>query len=170
MHPKLMSYQVFIHDLCNEILTIPRLEQVWSFHNLANKSPLIDQLTKLLSQLLQTKESLEPDAIRLVCKKFSDAVVRKSIKPTVPRLVDPPACASGSEMVDAMINPETDIIFLPCKDRGGYMAIRVHKNGILYKLRMQHVNICITNGWYMQESALEDDIRHEISCPFVVQK
>lgn len=165
-----MSYQVFVHDLCKETLTMARLEEVWSFHNLANKSPLIDAFAKLLGQLLQSKGPLEPDMVRKICTNFSNAIVRKNIPHVEPRLVDPPACVSGDDMVDAMINPETDIIFVPCKEKGGYMAIRVHKGGRLYKLRMQHVNICITNGWYMLESALEDDIRGDISCPFFVQK
>lgn len=180
-----MSFQLFISDLQKEPLTTKRLQEVWDFCNLKNKSPLIDMLTKILynefkkkAAKLSREESREispeevsfpPDVVSRMCTRFCNEIVRKKISPQKPLLEPLPVNVAG-DYVGWALNPPTSIVFRPKtpeitikdNDPSNWIATRVLKGGRLYPLKLGHFNVCITNGWFF-----ETDIP-SISSPFRV--
>lgn len=177
-----MSFQTFKADLQKENLSMKRLEEVWEFYNLKNKSDLIDILANsLFEQLNKRKESrgstsedpvfFTPDEVSLMCDKFSNIIVRKSIKAQDPLLESLPLnITTGGK--GWCWNPQTGIVFRPRrqdvllqkKDNKStdWVATRVLKSNKLYKLQFAHLVVCTTNGWYFET---DDAV---ISSPFRV--
>lgn len=182
-----MSFQLFISDLQKEILTGKRLQEVWEFCNLKNKSPLIDKLTRSLFAELKKKAdkiakeedrevtpdevSFTPDEIDRMCKKFRNEIVKRAISSQEPLLETlPPNVAIGhsgwayNPPTSIVFRPKTDNVVLQKKDNkpSDWIAARVLKGGRLYPLRLVHFNVCTTNGWFFET----DD--QSVSSPFRV--
>lgn len=151
-----MSYQVFVSDLKKEPLTTSRLQEVWEFCNLKNKSPLIDVLTKALFMDLKKRSdrtgipvnelSIPVDDVCKMCDRFYNAMIKKTIPPTIPLLDNIPITVQNADTT-WRYNPATGIVFRP-DDQYKWVAIRAMKGNRLYPLNISHLTVCVGNGWY----------------------
>jgi hypothetical protein len=151
-----MSYQVFVSDLKKETLTVSRLQQVWEFCNLKNKSSLIDILTRTLYAEMKKRADtagismddvqVPADDVCRICDRFYDAVIKKEVPPTVP-LVEPLPLTVRCDDTTWRYNPPTGIVFKP-HDRYKWVAVRAMKGTRLYPLNVSHLLVCTSNGWY----------------------
>lgn len=181
-----MSFQLFISDIQKEPLTPKRLQEVWEFCNLKNKSPLIDRLTKSLfnefkkrsdkiskeqdKEIIVDNISFTPAEVSNMCTRFTNEIVKRSIPAQKPLLESlPPNVAIGHN--GWSINPNTSIVFRPRNadiviskenNPSDWIATRVLKGGRLYPLKLGHFNVCITNGWFFETEV------PSISSPFRV--
>lgn len=169
-----MSFQLFLSDLQKEPLTVGRLQNIWEFYNLKNKSDLIDILTKSLFSIFQKraeKASVETDQITLsvpqitsICTKFSNEIVRKMIPSQKPMLEVLPSGLSDQYPLHKY-NPQTSIVFKTrSTEDTSWVAMGVIKGSKLFDLRLSQMNICISNGWYFETD------RDDIVSPFRVNK
>jgi len=167
-------------DVQKEPLTSKRLQEVWEFCNLKNKSSLIDRLTKCLfieikkrtdKNASSDESSLSPEEVGRMCRKFCNEIVKRSIPPQKPLLESIPSNVAVGH-ASWLYNPLTSIVFRPknttvspqSKDNDpvNWVATRVLKGGRFYPLKLTHLNVCVTNGWFF-----ETDIA-SISSPFRV--
>jgi hypothetical protein len=145
-------------DIQKEDLTTERLQSVWEYCNLKNKSPHIDVLTKLLSQEILKNGTLSKETVSRMCGRFTNLMVKKSIPTQAVHLETLPLTVH-TENTEYRWNPATCLVFRP-KNETEWIASRVCKGNRLYPLRKSHINVCISNGWYF-ETEIED-----ISSPF----
>lgn len=144
-----MSLPVFINYLSEEDLTKDRLADCWNKCNLKNKSEHIDRLMRLLHKKLDIVEKIPKDDVGLMCRKYTDGIIKKMIPYTEPLI---------EEIDEMLVNPSTSIVFE--KDEDEYVATGVVSMGKLYPLQLKHMNICVSNGWSFKTD------NDNISCVF----
>ena len=173
-----MSFQVFMSDLEKEDLSLKRLQQVWEYQNLKNKSPLIDTLSRAINNAFISESQTSnipidnvvftPDRVKRMNKKFIYEIVKRNITSTKILLEQIPTHINVPND-KWVINSYTSLIFQPKKndikiddsDPSNWIAVRVLKSGKLYPLKLSHINMCIGNGWYFNT-----DIVSYHNCPF----
>lgn len=161
-------------DLSSEVLTLQRMQTVWEQCNLKNKSSLIEILTKALYSEFEKKAkkneidintvSFAPDEVKRMCDRFVNAIIIRSIPPQEPLLESLPPNFQ-QEYPECMVNPPTGIVFKSNESGkpSKWLAQGVLKGAKIYPLKLAHMNVCITNGWYFLSE------RENISCPFAVK-
>lgn len=167
-----MSFQLFISDIQKEPLTSTRLQEVWEFCNLKNKSPLIDPLTQLLFKSIDKRENgtIPVNEVAQMCKRYQNGIVKKLIEPQHP-LLEPLPDGIPNALSEYAWNPPTGIVFRPktldikiSKENkpSDWIATQVIKGKRLYPLRLGQLLVCTTNGWFFETD------NEEISSPFKV--
>lgn len=156
-----MSFQVFMKDLYSTDLSLTRLEEVWNYRNLQNKSQLIDVLSSLLMNEIKKRcqnqgegASIPAAEVKKMCDNFVYKIVRTSI-PSQKLYLEPITILVNDLDPKYRINAATGIVFRPKVENPSdkaedWIATKVLKGNRLYPLKLTHMNICITNGWYFE--------------------
>jgi len=151
-----MSLLVFIKQLCEGDLDIPRLTEVWKENDIKNASPHINRLMASLHRYIGKHGLIPKDQVGDLCERYKRMEIKKAIPPSTPHIVKEDY--NGGKI---LINPQTSIVFRE-DDKYKYVATGVKVVNKVYPLQLKHMSVCVSNGWYFETT------NPNISCVFKV--
>jgi hypothetical protein len=152
-----MSLLVFVKQLCEDDLDIPRLTRVWKDNDVKNASPHIHRLMASLHRYIEKHGTIPKDKVGGLCEKYKMMEIKKSIPPSIPSYI----VEEDYNGKKILINPQTSLVFRE-DDKYKYVATGVKVVNKVYPLQLKHMSICVSNGWYFETT------NPNISCVFKV--